>query len=1147
MNRNHRSASWSNGWVLALTSALALVELVLASRYNYLLFHSLAELFSILVAGAMFVLAWNTWVFTDNDYLQFLGIAFLCVAGFDFVHTLAYKGMNIFIGYDADLPTQLWIAARYVQSISLLIAPTFLNRKVDRHVLFIAYMILFIALLVTIFGGVFPDCYVEGVGLTPFKVASEYVIALILGLSTLRLFRRREALNRDVFRWMVAAIALTILSELAFTFYVGVYDLSNLVGHVFKIVALYFIYRAIIETGLRKPYALLFQDMQQSLAAQRESETKFRSYIENAPYGVFVADQDGRYVEVNEAACRITGYTRDELLSTSILQIIPPEHTEEAAIHFQQVVEEGSATGEVSFVKADGSRRWWSVLAVRLSDTRFLAYTEDITERRRAEEALRESEERYRQMFADHSAVMLLIDPNDGKIVDANPAAAAFYGQSIDALKKLRIQQINGLPVSEVIARMDEARQREQNYFVFEHQLASGEMRDVEVHSVPIEVEGRTLLYSIIHDITQRKQAEEALRESREQYRLLVDNSTDYIAKIDRSGRVVFASETARRFHGYRPEELVGTTSFDRVHPHDRDRVMADVQRMMEDGKDARVEFRLKRKDGNYMWIETTGRMVHNSETGSPEAVLVTRDITKRKRAQDALKAERDRAQRYLDIAGTMILALDREGKITLINRKGCEILGYERQEIIDQNWFDIFLPEYTRNETRNAFDTLLSGDEESFRTAERHVLTRTGEERVILWHNVPLRSDSGSIIGTLSSGSDITELRETEKILQQHIQRLEALHDIDQAILEAKSLEETAQIAVCHLQPMLACPSCSVLMYNSATKLFHVLATEVEEGTAISPGAFLPSHPEMVASLKKGKMIQLDSIQSAPTSGEGRRLAASKDVDVTLLVPLLAQQELIGLVATAAEHPDAFTPDHRDILRQVSASLAVALQQARLLEQTREDAWAKAMLLQEVNHRVLNNLTAIIGILDMEQRRPLDDETDLRAVLDDVTHRIGGMTTVHRMLSSAQWQPLDVKNVVEKVIYAALSGSPIRHQIELTVDAPEESLRLPSKQAISMALVINELTTNSVKYAFRDRFQGQIHVRITPLDEERIQVIFRDDGPGIPDDVLAGKQRNVGFWLVETNVRHTLDGEIDYHNDDGAVVTFTLDRVPLS
>ena len=241
------------------------VGLYWTSLRSYPLFHSLAEGFSIAVAAGIFLVAWNARGFLPNGYLLFLGIASLFVAFLDLLHTLAYKGMGVFPGHGADLPTQLWIAARYMGSISFLLAPAFLAKRLRPHLLLAAYALATSVLLLSIFTwGIFPTCYIEGVGLTPFKRASEYLISLGLGAAILLLLRNRQAFDARVLRLIVGSIGISILSEFTFTLYLGVYDLANLLGHYLKIVSCYLLYVAIIDTGLRKPYDLLFRDLKQS-------------------------------------------------------------------------------------------------------------------------------------------------------------------------------------------------------------------------------------------------------------------------------------------------------------------------------------------------------------------------------------------------------------------------------------------------------------------------------------------------------------------------------------------------------------------------------------------------------------------------------------------------------------------------------------------------------------------------------------------------------------------------------------------------------------------------------------------------------------------------------------------------------------------
>ena len=260
-----------------LVGLIALVTLFLTSQYNYLLFHTLAEMFSVVIACGIFMIAWNSRRFMGSSYFLFLGIAYVFIGGLDTFHVMAYTGMGIFNDTDTNLPTQLWIAARYLESLSLLAAAIVVGRRLRARFVLLGYAAVFSLLLITLFySDLFPDCFIEGIGLTPFKKVSEYVISLTLAATVFALVRKREEFDGRVFRLLIASIGITICSELAFTFYIHAYGFSNFVGHFFKIVSFYLIYKAIIETGLAKPYDLLFRNLKQNEEAIRKSEGRYR-------------------------------------------------------------------------------------------------------------------------------------------------------------------------------------------------------------------------------------------------------------------------------------------------------------------------------------------------------------------------------------------------------------------------------------------------------------------------------------------------------------------------------------------------------------------------------------------------------------------------------------------------------------------------------------------------------------------------------------------------------------------------------------------------------------------------------------------------------------------------------------------------------
>jgi len=243
--------------------AAILVGLYFTSRINYLLFHSLAEIFSIVVAFSLFMIAWNSRQYIRNPYLLFIGIAYLFIGILDLLHTLAYKGMPVFTDYDY-YANQLWIGARYMESITLLLAFVFLHTgKLTRpNTVFASYTIVTGLLVASIFyWKIFPECFVGGVGLTPFKKISEYIICTILTLNIYLLTKNKDKFDHKVFHLLLWSLVCTIVSEMAFTFYVSNYGFPNLVGHYFKIFSFFLVYEAIIKTGIEKPYNLIFLDL----------------------------------------------------------------------------------------------------------------------------------------------------------------------------------------------------------------------------------------------------------------------------------------------------------------------------------------------------------------------------------------------------------------------------------------------------------------------------------------------------------------------------------------------------------------------------------------------------------------------------------------------------------------------------------------------------------------------------------------------------------------------------------------------------------------------------------------------------------------------------------------------------------------------
>ncbi|MDO9067453.1 MAG: MASE3 domain-containing protein [Deltaproteobacteria bacterium] len=257
----------------------SIAGLYLSSLYSYLLFHSLIEITTIAIGFTLFILTWNTRRFLANNLLCIIGIGYAFISIIDLFHTLAFKGMNIFPGFGANLPTQLWIAARYLEAVTLCAAPLFVERRMHHRVILGIFASATSLLVVMVYSGNFPECYIEGKGLTTFKIASEYLISALLLTSLYLFYRIREHFDATVYLLIFSSIACAALSGLLFTTYLNVNDFANMAGHFFKLAAFYLIYRALFVTGLRDPFNVIFKDLKKTEATLKKAHDSLEEKV----------------------------------------------------------------------------------------------------------------------------------------------------------------------------------------------------------------------------------------------------------------------------------------------------------------------------------------------------------------------------------------------------------------------------------------------------------------------------------------------------------------------------------------------------------------------------------------------------------------------------------------------------------------------------------------------------------------------------------------------------------------------------------------------------------------------------------------------------------------------------------------------------
>jgi PAS domain S-box-containing protein len=526
----------------------------------------------------------------------------------------------------------------------------------------------------------------------------------------------------------------------------------------------------------------------------RASEDHYRDLVENSLDLICTHDLNGQLLSFNETAVRLSGYPRELLLKMNLREGLMPEMRNRSDAYLDEIKKKGRAQGIMKIQTAAGEIRYWEYQNTLRADhpdgpvVRGMA--RDITERRRMEKALRDSEEKYRLLFESAAEGILIVQ---GEVIRfANPALAEILGYSQDTITSRPFVEFIHPEDRSIILEHHIKRMRGddvQTGYSFRVISADRTVKWLQIFSRVISWEGVKSSLNFVTDITDRKWAEAALRENEERFRLIMENINDTLWLMDMNMKPTWISPSVERTRGYSLEELRSLPLDKHVTPASLPRVLELINKYLTpavlDNPHAEMsiseELEFYRKDGTTFWADTVITLLRNGQ-GLPIGFLgVSRDITDRKRAEEALRESEDKYRKLAETANDLIVTIDLDGIITYANRAAIQLAG-------EINLVGIPLKNMIPLDLVARHKEMLEERSRGYEGTRSYewVLQSPVQKDIPLLIDIKssLLYDQGKPSGVLFIARDITERKQVEEakhILEERLQRSEKMETLGQ------------------------------------------------------------------------------------------------------------------------------------------------------------------------------------------------------------------------------------------------------------------------------------------------------------------------------------------------------------------------------
>lgn len=689
------------------------------------------------------------------------------------------------------------------------------------------------------------------------------------------------------------------------------------------------------------------------LAELHQREERYRGIVEDQTELICRYTPDFTLTFVNRAYSAQYGKRPEEMIGVNILGMIPVEDRDRAVAHVRRLTPAAPvATSEHRTTMPDGSTRWiqWTDRAFFDAAGQVVEYQgvgRDISEQKKLQSQLEVSAERYRLLSESMTDALFVAQLSEdgvpGRLIEVNDRACQYLGYTREELLQLTPAEIDDpQSASDNTAVIEKLKAGESVTFERVHIAKDGRRIPVEVHARFFNLQGVPAVIGLAHDITCRKSTEQRLR----LLEAAVRHSEDAILLTDappgKDPHIVFVNEAFTRITGYEAAEIVGKriSTLERLYPSQD--ALSELRETVRAGHSFKGRTPATREDGSQMIIEWSIAPIHDEIGQITHYVAVLRDVTELVEAELALRQSEGRLKLALEAAEAGYWEWDFETGRTFWSERDFQLLGYD--PVTDQasqgNWLRAIHPD----DYEEALAKMKRIQEEGGRmNSEYRVVWPDGSihwlqdlgETISDAHGQPQR-----MVGIVL---DVTARKLAEAKLQQSADYMQALHEIDQVILEELSEEQIASVAIKQLRKVVQCQRAGVMILDAQTQEGRVLALSLEDGLSSVLESLPPSDLSALIRHINQPYTLIDTAEDAFPLVRPIRVAGIRSV---LGVPLVVHQQRLGIILLGSSESNHFTPDHIQFALQIASEVAIGIQQARLWQQVRQQT-------QELTQRV--------------------------------------------------------------------------------------------------------------------------------------------------------------------------------------------------